>query len=65
MAERRAIVVEPGDAPALASAILALLDDPALAAAQIRAGRAAAAERTAARTAERMLEVYEAALSRA
>ncbi len=60
-----ATLVEPGDPPALASAIVALLDDPMLAAAQIRAGRAAAAERTAARTAERMLAVYESALSRA
>jgi glycosyltransferase involved in cell wall biosynthesis len=50
-----AMLVEPGDPAALASAILALLDDPS---AQIAAGRRAAAERTATRTAERMLEVY-------
>jgi phosphatidylinositol alpha-mannosyltransferase len=47
--------METGDPAALAEAILALLDDPS---AQIAAGRRAAAERTAARTAERMLDVY-------
>ena len=45
-----------GRPAALAAAILALLDDPC-GADRARAG-AAAAERTAARTAERMLEVY-------
>ena len=45
---------------ALADAIGELLDDPALAAERARAGRAAAVERSAARTAERMLELYEA-----
>jgi glycosyltransferase involved in cell wall biosynthesis len=50
-----ATLVAPGDPAALAEAILALLDDPS---AQVQAGRAAAAERTATRTAERMLEVY-------
>jgi glycosyltransferase involved in cell wall biosynthesis len=59
-----ATLVEPGDPAALAEAILDLLDDPDFAAARIRAGRAAAAERTAAHTAERMLALYEAALSR-
>jgi glycosyltransferase involved in cell wall biosynthesis len=53
-------LVEPGDPGALAEAILALLEDPAV---QIAAGRAAAAERTAARTARRMLDAYEAALA--
>jgi glycosyltransferase involved in cell wall biosynthesis len=48
-------LVEPGDPVALAAAILALLEDPS---AQIAAGRHAAAQRTAAKTAERMLEVY-------
>jgi glycosyltransferase involved in cell wall biosynthesis len=50
-----ATLIEPGDPAALAQAILALLDDPS---AQIAAGRRAAAERTATRTAERMLEIY-------
>jgi phosphatidylinositol alpha-mannosyltransferase len=50
-----ATLVEPGDPAALAEAILALLDDPSE---QIAAGRRAAAERTAARTAEQMLDVY-------
>jgi glycosyltransferase involved in cell wall biosynthesis len=50
-----ATLVEPGDPAALAQAIGALLEDPS---AQIAAGRSAAAERTATRTAERMLDVY-------
>jgi glycosyltransferase involved in cell wall biosynthesis len=50
-----ATLIEPGDPVALAEAIGALLDDPS---AQIAAGRLAAAERTARRTAERMLELY-------
>jgi len=48
-------LVEPDDPAALADTILALLDDPSE---QIRAGRAAAANFTARRTAERMREVY-------
>jgi glycosyltransferase involved in cell wall biosynthesis len=59
-----ATLVEPGDPRALADAILELLDDPSLAAEQARAGRAAAGERSAARTAERMLALYERELSR-
>jgi glycosyltransferase involved in cell wall biosynthesis len=50
-----ATLVEPGDPAALAEAIVALLDDPS---AQIAAGRRAASQRTAAQTAERMLDVY-------
>jgi len=53
-----ATLVAPGDPEALAAAILALLADSAE---QVRAGRAAAAERTAQVTARRMLEVYETA----
>lgn len=58
-----ATLVEPGDAAGLARAIRELLDDPALAAERVAAGRAAAAERSALRTAERMLELYASRLS--
>jgi glycosyltransferase involved in cell wall biosynthesis len=50
-----ATLIEPGDPAALADAILTLLDDPSQ---QIAAGRRAAGEQTAERTAERMLELY-------
>jgi glycosyltransferase involved in cell wall biosynthesis len=53
-------LVEPDDPAALAAAILALLDDPSE---QIRTGRAAAANLTARRTAERMLDLYSEGLS--
>ena len=56
-----ATLVEPDDPAALADAILALLADPAE---QIRVGRAAAANFTARRTAERMREVYVTNLTR-
>ncbi|HWK25984.1 MAG TPA: glycosyltransferase family 4 protein [Solirubrobacter sp.] len=60
-----ATLVPPADPGALASALLELLDDPALAARRVDAGRAAAAEHSAARTAERMLALYVSAASRA
>jgi glycosyltransferase involved in cell wall biosynthesis len=50
-------LVPPRDPAALASAIAAL-DDPAVAAERIAAGRALAARRSARRTAERLLELY-------
>jgi glycosyltransferase involved in cell wall biosynthesis len=59
-----ATLVPPRDPVALAGAIAELLDDPALATERARAGRAAAQERSAARTAERMLELSAAELSR-
>jgi glycosyltransferase involved in cell wall biosynthesis len=55
-----ATLVAPGDPAALAQGIVKLLDDPAE---QIAAGRAAAAERTSMRTAERMLALYESRIS--
>jgi glycosyltransferase involved in cell wall biosynthesis len=59
-----ATLIEPRDPVALAAAIGELLADPVLASRRVRAGREAARERSAARTAERMLELYAAALSR-
>ena len=56
-------LVPPRDPDALARAI-ARLDDPAFAAERVAAGRAAAAERSARRTAERLLDLYTGALSR-
>ena len=53
----REALVPPRDPAALAAAIAAL-DDPAVAAERIAAGRALAAERSARRTAERLLELY-------
>lgn len=50
-------LVPPRDPDALARAI-ARLDDPAFAAERVAAGRAAAAERSARRTAERLLDLY-------
>ena len=58
-----ATLVEPRDPVALAGAIGELLADPVLARERARAGREAAHERSAVRTAERMLELYAAALS--
>lgn len=60
--EGAATLIPPGDPQALAAAILELLENPELAEARIRAGRAAAAERTAMRTAERTLELYESVI---
>ncbi|HEY6886618.1 MAG TPA: glycosyltransferase family 4 protein, partial [Solirubrobacter sp.] len=59
-----ATLVEPRDPVALAGAIGELLADPELACRRVLAGREAAHERSAARTAERMLELYAGALSR-
>jgi glycosyltransferase involved in cell wall biosynthesis len=59
-----ATLVPPRDPVALADASGELLDEPALAGERARAGRAAAQERSAARTAKRMLELYADALSR-
>jgi glycosyltransferase involved in cell wall biosynthesis len=59
----REALVRPRDPQALAAAIRAL-EDPAVARERRTAGRAAAQERSARRTAERMLELYAAALSR-
>jgi glycosyltransferase involved in cell wall biosynthesis len=55
-----ATLVPPRDPVALADAIGELLADPALAEARARAGRLAARDRSAVRTAERMLELYAA-----
>ena len=52
-------LVPPRDPDALARAI-ARLDDPAFAAERVAAGRCAAAERSARRTAERLLDLYTA-----
>jgi len=57
-----ASLVPPGDPGALAAAILELLEDPALAERRRRAGRDAAAQRTAEATARRLLAVYADAL---
>jgi glycosyltransferase involved in cell wall biosynthesis len=59
-----ATLVPPRDPVALADAIGELLADPALAAECARAGRVAARERSARRTAERMLELYSEAITR-
>jgi glycosyltransferase involved in cell wall biosynthesis len=56
-------LVPPRDPAALAAAIEAL-DDPAVLAQRVAAGRAMAAERSARRTAERLLELYGTAVSR-
>ena len=54
-----ALLVEPGDAQALAAAIARLLDDPALAARLGQAGRALAREQlSGARVAARLVELY-------
>jgi glycosyltransferase involved in cell wall biosynthesis len=57
--EGAATLIAPNDPEALAVAILDLLEDPDFAEARIRAGRDAAFERTAMRTAERTLALYE------
>jgi glycosyltransferase involved in cell wall biosynthesis len=57
--------VPPGDPAAIAAAVARLLDDPALAGERRRAGRAAAAARSARETARAMLAEYEAGLRRA
>ncbi|HEX6020896.1 MAG TPA: glycosyltransferase family 4 protein [Solirubrobacter sp.] len=60
--EGAASLIPPRDPEALAAAILDLLDDRDFAQARIRAGRAAAFERTARRTAERTLSLYESVM---
>ena len=58
-AEESGLLVESGDAAALAKTITELLDDPARAAAMGRRGRAAFERRfTLARSAERMVELF-------
>jgi glycosyltransferase involved in cell wall biosynthesis len=57
-----AALVPPEDVEALATAILELLESPRLAAERARAGRAAVLERSAERTAARMLTLYEEAI---
>ena len=56
-------LVEPGDVNGVTAAVLRLLDDPGLAARRARAGMAAAAEQSAARTADATLTIYERVLS--
>lgn len=56
-------LVPPGDVPALANAIGALLDNPALRAAMGREGRATAREYDWSRVAARVREAYERALA--
>ena len=57
-------LTEPGDAGGIAAAVLRLLEDRDLAASRRQQGRAAAAGRSAVRTAEATLAAYERALSR-
>jgi phosphatidylinositol alpha-mannosyltransferase len=56
---RHALLVPPGDAPALSAALQRVLDDAVLAAALVEAGEARAAELSMERLAERYLEIYE------
>lgn len=56
---RDALLVEPGDAKALAAAIARVLDDPDLGAALVASGQERAAEFSMDRLAERYLEVFD------
>jgi phosphatidylinositol alpha-mannosyltransferase len=62
-ADQEALLVPPGDAPALRGALRSLLDDPALRQALVARGRVRAEEFSLTHLAERFVEVYERALS--
>jgi phosphatidylinositol alpha-mannosyltransferase len=61
---REALLVPPGDAKALARAIIEVLEDPSLAATLVAGGEARAAEFSMDRLAERYLDLYEVARAR-
>ena len=61
-AEREAILVPPGDAPALTAALRRVLDDPALCADLVAEGELRANEYSMEHLAERFIPVYESAI---